>query len=307
MVLLYGIAGDGPFELVADALEELEMPFVILDQARFAEIDFDLQLNNDCFDGEISIGHLSYPLSSFTGIYNRGIDFAALPAAQVLKFQREVYDRYAGLFDVIQTWIEAASCAVVNKASAMSSNASKPYQLGLIQPYFQIPETLITNNLQEVISFEKTSSEIIYKSASSVRSIVKSVDAANTTGLAAIRHCPTLFQKKLEGTNYRVHVVDNTVFAIKAETESIDYRYSHKEGNETVLTPTVLPPAIEANCIALAKALNLPFAGIDLFHTNDNEWACFEVNPSPGFSYFENVTGQPIAAVVAAYLTNTKK
>lgn len=306
MVLLYGIPGDGPFELVADSLEELEVPFVILNQSRFTDINFDLQLNNDCFDGEISIGHLSYPLSSFTGIYNRGIDFTALPAAQLLKSQPEVYDSYAGLFDAIQNWIEAAPCAVVNRASAMSSNASKPYQLGLIQPYFQVPETLITNNPQDVLAFEKASSEIIYKSASSVRSIVQSVNAKDPSALAPVRNCPTLFQKKLDGTNYRVHVVDKTVFAIKAETESIDYRYSHKEGKETVLTPATLPPPIEASCIALAKALNLPFAGIDLFHTTTNNWVCFEVNPSPGFSYFENMTGQPIAKAVAKYLTKTK-
>jgi hypothetical protein len=28
----------------------------------------------------------------------------------------------------------------------------------------------------------------------------------------------------------------------------------------------------------------------------------FEVNPSPGFTYFEDVTGQPIAAAVARLL-----
>jgi hypothetical protein len=29
---------------------------------------------------------------------------------------------------------------------------------------------------------------------------------------------------------------------------------------------------------------------------------CFEVNPSPGYSYFEANTGQPIARAVARYL-----
>jgi hypothetical protein len=29
---------------------------------------------------------------------------------------------------------------------------------------------------------------------------------------------------------------------------------------------------------------------------------CFEVNPSPGFSYYEGHTGQPISAAIARYL-----
>jgi hypothetical protein len=30
---------------------------------------------------------------------------------------------------------------------------------------------------------------------------------------------------------------------------------------------------------------------------------CFEVNPSPGFSYYEANAGQPISTAVAEYLT----
>ena len=36
--------------------------------------------------------------------------------------------------------------------------------------------------------------------------------------------------------------------------------------------------------------------------TPDNQVYCFEVNPSPGFSYFEAHTEQPIANAVARYL-----
>lgn len=40
-------------------------------------------------------------------------------------------------------------------------------------------------------------------------------------------------------------------------------------------------------------------AGIDLRRTHDGTWYCFEVNSSPGFSDFEEATGQPIAEAVA--------
>jgi len=48
--------------------------------------------------------------------------------------------------------------------------------------------------------------------------------------------------------------------------------------------------------------MGLGFAGIDLRRTPDGELICFEVNPSPAFSYYEAQTGQPIAEALAAYL-----
>ena len=299
MILLYGIPGDGPFEMVADAIEAINQSYVILDLRKFNQIDFILHISNETMQGELSIGHRSYPLSSFKGIYNRAIDFGSLPAAKHLA--PEVYKKYASLFDIINQWIECCECKVVNKISAMTSNASKPYQLKIIREFFMVPDTLVTNNIDEAAAFEKNEG-IIYKSASSVRSIVKKMDFINDAGIKNIRYCPTLFQKKLEGTNFRVHVVGNKVFAAKVESATIDYRYSNREGNDTTITSFKLNKLIKEKCIALAKRLQLPFAGIDLFLTNEGEWFCFEVNPSPGFSYFEQATGLPIAEAVAKYL-----
>jgi hypothetical protein len=305
MVLLYGIPGDGPFELIADALEEIRAPIVLLDQRRFAETDFILQINNEGYEGEISIGHLSYPLSGFTGVYNRGVDFSMLLENSKTDIDPLSCQRYTALFEMLHAWMESTTCAVVNKTSAMSSNASKPYQLKLIQPFFAVPDTVITNSVADVRAFESLSTGIIYKSASSVRSIVKTTTTKDNPALQSIHHCPTLFQQKLEGVNYRVHVVGEEVFAVKAVTGTVDYRYSHREGKETVLIPVELDKDIHEKCIALAKRLSLPFAGIDLFQTTENRWFCFEVNPSPGFSYFESATGQPIAAAVARYLLSS--
>jgi hypothetical protein len=49
--------------------------------------------------------------------------------------------------------------------------------------------------------------------------------------------------------------------------------------------------------------MDLPLAGIDLRRSRvDGEWYCFEVNPSPGFSYYEEATGLPIGAAIARLL-----
>jgi glutathione synthase/RimK-type ligase-like ATP-grasp enzyme len=107
----------------------------------------------------------------------------------------------------------------------------------------------------------------------------------------------------VEGTNVRVHVVGQEVFATKIETDVTDYRYASRQGGESELTPTELSPELSERCVRLTEGLQLPFAGIDLKITPSGEVFCFEVNPSPGYSYYENNTGQPIARALARYLS----
>ncbi len=54
--------------------------------------------------------------------------------------------------------------------------------------------------------------------------------------------------------------------------------------------------------VRLAAGMGLLVAGIDLRVTPDDQWFCFEVNPSPGFTFYEDATGQPIAAAIADLL-----
>ncbi|WP_336514165.1 hypothetical protein [Pollutibacter soli] len=306
MILLYGIPGDGPLELIADTLEAKGMDFFLVNPRQFKLLDFIFFYDGKHFGGEISIGADSYPLDKITGIYNRGFDFELVPEAKDL-FETDTFSMYQKMFNLFNQWIEVSEARVINRASAMASNASKPYQLSLIKSFFKIPDSLVTNSIRSLNSFREKYREIIYKSSSSIRSVVKSIEHGDTgMDFHSIRNCATLFQERLVGTNYRVHVIDKKLFAIKAEAETVDYRYSSREGKETILEEIKLPASISKKCLALANALGLAFAGIDLFLTDNSEWYCFEVNPSPGFSYFENNTGVPIADAVVEYLAGVK-
>ena len=53
-------------------------------------------------------------------------------------------------------------------------------------------------------------------------------------------------------------------------------------------------------CRSLTQVLGLELAGIDLRQDAAGLWWCFEVNTSPGFIWFEDQTGQPIAQAVAS-------
>jgi len=145
---------------------------------------------------------------------------------------------------------------------------------------------------------------VIYKSISSVRSIVQTLKETDLERLDHIRWCPTQFQSYIKGSNVRVHVVGRKTFATIVNTDATDYRYAYQVGGHTNLKAFELPNALAEKCVKLSYALGLEVSGIDLKITPDNQVYCFEVNPSPAFGYYENSTGQPIALAIAQYLAD---
>jgi glutathione synthase/RimK-type ligase-like ATP-grasp enzyme len=161
---------------------------------------------------------------------------------------------------------------------------------------------LITNDPELVRAFRARHQRIIYKSISGVRSIVQTFSDEDLARLENIRWCPTQFQAFVEGTNVRVHTIGQKVFAT-AITDATDYRYAQRQsGDHAELREVELSDELAEMSVGLSEGLGLGFAGIDLKITPGNRVYCFEVNPSPAFSYYEGNTGQPIAKAVASYL-----
>jgi glutathione synthase/RimK-type ligase-like ATP-grasp enzyme len=137
-----------------------------------------------------------------------------------------------------------------------------------------------------------------------VRSIVRRLNEADLSRLDAVRHCPTQFQEWVDGVDIRVHVVGNEIFATELVSDACDYRYAGRSGDSVTARAIDVPPDIASACIGLAKDAGLLVAGIDLRRTADDRYFCFEMNPSPGFLFYERATGQPISEAVAKLLRN---
>jgi glutathione synthase/RimK-type ligase-like ATP-grasp enzyme len=187
----------------------------------------------------------------------------------------------------------------------MGSNGSKPFHAQAVtRRGLLTPETLITSDPDLALAFIEEHRRVIFKSISGIRSIVREMDEDDRRRLDHIRWCPVQFQAYVDGRNVRIHTVGDEVFATGITTEAIDYRYAHQQrGAPAVLEPVEISDDLAAQCVALARDLELPFAGIDLKITPQDEVYCFEVNPGPAYSYYESHTGQPISAALARYLT----
>jgi glutathione synthase/RimK-type ligase-like ATP-grasp enzyme len=303
-VLVCGIPSETPLALVIGELQALNAHVVILNQREIENTDIEFSVSREGISGRLSFYDAGYALESFAGIYARIMDYRGLPELRNEPAHSDKLMHAARVHEALNDWLEIAHARVVNRTSAMSSNASKPYQAQCIRRFgLEIPETLITNVPEAALEFNRTHGRTIYKSISGIRSIVHEFEETDKERLAQIRWCPVQFQQFIEGSNVRVHVVGDRVISTAVRSEAIDYRYSSRQtGIPAVLEPYELDESTAERCVLLTKSLGLAFSGIDLKITADGRVFCFEVNPSPGYSYFEQGAGQPVSKMVATYL-----
>jgi glutathione synthase/RimK-type ligase-like ATP-grasp enzyme len=302
MILLWGISQDRPLAWVREALEERGAGYLFLDQARAADTELDLHVGADV-GGAIRIGEEACDLAAVSAVYIRSHESRTIASSSGQS--EDILQHAAELDDLVATWLEMTPALVVNSFAAMASNSSKPYQLCLIaKAGFAVPDTLLSTDGDAVKAFRERHGDIIYKSTSGVRSIVSRLKDEDMSRLEDLRWCPTQFQEYVPGRDYRVHVVGGEVFATEIVSEADDYRYGERQGFDVELKAYALPDDCAARCRALAALLDLPVAGIDLRCTGEGEWYCFEVNPSPAFSFYESATHQPIAEAIAALLAD---
>ena len=295
MILICGVASEPPVARAIAAAEEIGLDAVVFDQRRAdgAVLDWEPRAG---VAPRLRWAEGDVDLTSVSGVYVRLVDAAPAGGAA------------AAFYDGVFSWLNIAPMRIASRPRAMQSNASKTYQAGVIRRHgFGIPETVVTNDPAVATAFvaacARDGDEVIYKSVSGVRSIVQVFGEADAARLHQIRWCPTQFQRRVRGQDVRVHVIGGQTFATRIESTATDYRYAQRQtGEDAELAVCDLPPAVAAACVRLAHDLELPFAGIDLRETPSGAMVCFEVNPCPAYSYYEQRTGAPIARALVAWL-----
>lgn len=283
MVLLWGLQEDGPLANVAAALSRIGAEIVVIDQRRMLEYSFELEVNGK-ITGIITGPDVRLQTDDVTAIYLRQYNFEQLDVFQNVPRQSETWRQAVQFEESMLLWSDVAQGVVVNRPAQMAALNSKPAQLGtILQCGFLAPETVITSDPECVLAFRAKHKRVIYKSISSCRSIVAQLPEGEIEGLEDVGNCPTQFQQFIAGTDYRVHVVDHQIYATRIVSDADDYRY----GRGTKIEPSELPPEVVEKCLKLHERMGLAFSGIDLRCSPEGEWYCFEVNPSPGFSYFD--------------------
>lgn len=290
MIIVWGSPADPPVGAVLDALSARSATFELLDDRSLGSLHYDLAVGANPA-GVLRIGARRIEVTDITGVYLR-------PGPQPRAASNQAG---AALLSVFQSH----AARIVNRPSAGHSNHTKPFQLAAIAAAgIAVPDTLLTSDRQRALAFLRQHRRIVYKSISGIRSIVSAIedDGAGEARLEGLGHGPVQLQRLIRGTDVRVHVVGDRWFSTAIDCEATDYRFAGSDGSPPSLRPCELPSWLAAKLVELTRAMGLLVSGIDLRCTARGEWYCFEVNPSPGFTYYEAHTGQPIARAIAELL-----
>jgi glutathione synthase/RimK-type ligase-like ATP-grasp enzyme len=291
VILVWGPADDPPTQRVLEVLRVRQLPLLHLDEAALDTLHHDITLNGGVH-GWLQTPTQRVLLRSLRAIYLRPGE-ARSPAAMAAS---------AALLGLAA----ATQATVVNRPAAGRSNGSKPYQASLLASAgLAVPETLVTTDPKLALAFLAAQRHVVYKSISGVRSIVARLDAerpADVARLAGVAHGPVQLQRWVPGHDLRVHVVGTRCFTTEIFCEAADYRYAARQGAEVSFAAANLPSALADQLVGLTRRLGLLVSGIDLRRDPDGRWFGLEVNPSPGFSFYEEATGQPIAEAIVNLL-----
>jgi glutathione synthase/RimK-type ligase-like ATP-grasp enzyme len=302
LILLWGMSGDEPLRAVMTSLRRRNERFALVDQRDILDTTVELTAG-PWLGGTVTVRGEPISLDEVGAVYLRQYDARKLP--DVIEAGPQAAARIASVETALWSWTEHTNACVLNRPSAMASNSSKPYQAAIIQSVgFATPPTLITTDEAAARAFWERHGTLIYKSVSSVRSIVSRLAQGDEERLRDVVTCPTQFQKYVPGHDVRVHVVGDDVFPCLVESGADDYRYASRQGSTVEMQACTLPDEVMARCRALSGRLRLPLAGIDLRITPDGEWYCFEVNPSPSFTFYQLKTYQPISETFTQLLVD---
>src|SRR4051794_30098112 len=307
MILIFGIPSEAPTRLAVEAAREEGIDHEVLSQRELHHSELQVEIRDGVATGFVLISGQRRNLTEYTGVYVRIMDVATLPdfrggSGRGVTGSLARERAHANLAAFVD-WLELAECRVASRPGAMTSNDSKPYQARLIERCgLRTPATLITNDPGAVRRFAERHPDVIYKSASGVRSIVQRLDARALRRLDRVRMLPTQFQAHVPGVDVRVHVAGDDVHATTVRSTATDYRYARLDGAGAALEPHDLPGEVLQRCRAVSQALDLPLCGLDLRRTPDGEYVCFEANPMPAFAYYQLETGQPIARSLVRWL-----
>ena len=285
MILLWGLLSDPPMRAVYAHLRQQGAEPAFVDYAALDRTRLELESGHTT-SHRLTCGETVYCLEEVSAAYLRPHD------------PRDHGDRRHAsvLHSLMNDWAEGRDGVIINRPSGEITNHSKLWQAERIRESgFLVPESLVTNDPERVRQLHAQHGDLIFKSMSSVRSIVKQLDLAALDTIDALG--PVFFQQRIRGRNVRVHVIGDRTIACAVESDGIDYRYASSR-----LEPVTLPPDIAARCVALTRRLHLLLSGVDLIVTPTGDWYCLEANPNPGFIAFDLWNDEEIARAVTELL-----
>lgn len=227
-------------------------------------------------------------------------DFSDIDVTEGEFIRNEVHSFFTNLWSIL-------GCNWVSIPKNVYEAENKLLQLKTARKLgFNIPNTLVTTDADEIKSFyHQNSKNIIIKSLSDNYVIQNGREKVIFTNklkqnyidkIYDYLNLPSIFQEYIEKKiEIRVTVVADKVFS--AYVESQDNRKTKIDWRREKLKfkSFKLPREISDKCVNLISEFNLSFGAIDLILTPENEFYFLELNPNGQWAWIEFDTDQSIS------------
>ena len=251
------------------------------------------------FNGN-TISHFTFTRDLVSGEYR--VTYLGQPfTARVIFWRNVFYDAFECEKDNTNNWnayydlfTQAFPDATwINDAHSFRDHQTKLPQLTKIAELTDIPDTLITNDINEAGSFLETYKDIAIKPVCG-GDYTKRIDNRNDLIALFVQHKqPLCLQEFIDGDNIRVFVIGDQTFASVMPSDQPDFR-TH--------SCAPLPEDINSDFIALniqiKNELGLEWTACDWIR-KDGKMYFLEANFSPMFAVYEYHAQQPISKALA--------
>lgn len=300
-VLIIGYSNDSTISFFLSQISNYECNYDFLDLHHYYTSE---NLEIVCENESMILGDKEINLNSYSGVYQR-LMHPSQSEEYMIENQIAISRYY-----LLKKWLIIFRGNLINSFFSGWENSSKLLQSYLMTKYGDatIPQSLSTSNEESAINFmRKDNKQIIYKSNSSIRSIVNKLDNSMYSKINSLKYCPSLFQKLIVGYDVRIHSVGSELFGVKIFTDAVDYRYHKNQGTFKTMTPYFkIPDKVKSFINRYTKSRGIIFAGFDFKISDTNDWYCLEMNPMPGYDGYDEVLNGSISKNLIKYLINIK-
>ena len=226
------------------------------------------------------------------------LDDDLLPALNQLREHR-------GIFESLSRIFEHHGANVVPPLSKQRWQDRKPWQLHRFdRAGLPIPDTLFTNDPEEVRAFFADHDRVVYKPVTRGGTpSVMTADDLTEPALARLSTAPVQFQEYVEGVDLRVYVLDGEVVgAARYESDQFSFKLDMEDGRPVDARPADISEAVADTVTRAADLAELQFTAADVRRRPDGSHALIELNEAPRFASPDLKADQNVSGALAEYL-----
>ena len=209
---------------------------------------------------------------------------------------------------VLDGWMNSIGKKMLNKFDNQNSFDNKISQIQIAKEIgLHVPETLMSNDADEVIQFAKSIDKpIIFKAftGSDFQFVETRIyKQEHTKYLENLKYAPAIFQEAiLDGVELRVTIVGRKLFCVKIEPKHSGAKLDWRLDSTAKISKFKLSKKNENKILQFMKETGLEYGALDFKLTPDNKLFFFEVNVGGQYLFCEIHGEHPISEAIADLL-----